>query len=69
MEDVLGSSWQLPKEDEKVQPLWSDKMVDLLAKLLQEMGKSLGYEFDEVHIKKAYTPQRHTQELKMKIIY
>lgn len=57
--DHLGS---FPKEDEKVQPLWSDKMVDLLAKLLQEMGKSLGYEFDEVHIKKGiYSPEAHAR--------
>ena len=51
-----------PKEDEKVQPVWSDKMADLLAKLLQEMGKSLGYDFDEVHIKKGiYSPEAHSR--------
>lgn len=31
-----------PKEDEKAQAVWVDKKTDLLAKLLQEMGNSLG---------------------------
>lgn len=57
--DHLGN---FPKDDEKAQPVWSDKMADLLAKLLQEMGKSLGYEFDEVHIKKGiYSPEAHAR--------
>jgi hypothetical protein len=55
--DHLGN---YPNDDEKTQPVWLDKMADLLAKLLQEMGKSLGYEFDEVHIKKGiYSPVAH----------
>jgi len=55
--DHLGS---YPNEDEKAQPVWSDKMAGLLAKLLQAMGKSLSYEFDEVHIKKGiYSPVAH----------
>ncbi len=57
--DHLGN---FPKDDEKAQPVWSNKMVDLLAKLLQEMGKSLGYDFDEVHIKKGiYSPEGHAR--------
>ena len=57
--DHLGN---YPKDDEKHQPVWADKRVDLLAKLLLEMGKSLGYEFDEVHIKKGiYAPEGHAQ--------
>lgn len=51
-----------PNDDEKAQPVWSSKMADLLAKLLQEMGKSLGYDFDEVHIKKGiYLPEAHAR--------
>lgn len=51
-----------PKEDEKLQPRWGEKRIDLLASLLIEMGKSLGYEFDEVDVKKGiYTPEAHSQ--------
>lgn len=57
--DHLGS---FPKDDEKAQPVWSSKMVDLLATLLQVMGKSLGYDFDEVHLKKGiYSPEGHAR--------
>ncbi|MFO1434813.1 MAG: DUF6680 family protein [Candidatus Competibacteraceae bacterium] len=59
--DHLGS---LP-QGEDVQsrfPVWSEKKVDLLADLLIEMGKPLGYEFDAVHVKKGiYLPVGHTQ--------
>lgn len=49
-----------PKDDEKRQPVWSEKSVELLARVLIAMGQSLGYEFDEVHIKKGiYFPQAH----------
>jgi hypothetical protein len=49
-----------PKEDEKRQPLWAERRVDLLTALLLEMGRSLGYEFDEVHVKKGiYAPEAH----------
>ncbi len=51
-----------PKEDERIQALWGEKRVDLLARLLMEMGNSLGYEFDEVHVKKGiYAPEAHSQ--------
>lgn len=51
-----------PKEDEKLQAIWGEKRIDLLARLLMEMGKSLGYEFDEVHVKKGiYAPEAHSQ--------
>ncbi len=57
--DHLGN---YPKDDEKHQPVWADKRVDLLANLLLEMGKSLGYQFDDVHIKKGiYAPEVHAQ--------
>jgi len=51
-----------PNDDEKAQPVWSSKMADLLATLLQVMGKSLGYDFDEVHIRKGiYLPEAHAR--------
>ena len=57
--DHLG---HYPKDDEKQQPAWGERRVDLLSKLLREMGKSLGYVFDEVHIKRGiYAPEAHAQ--------
>ena len=57
--DHLGS---YPKDDKEAQAVWADKRVDLLAKLLSEMGASLGYTFDDVHIKKGiYAPEAHAQ--------
>lgn len=51
-----------PKEDEKLQAIWGDKRIDLLAQLLMAMGQSLGYEFDQVHVKKGiYAPEAHSQ--------
>ncbi len=51
-----------PRDNESLQPVWADKRIDFLAKLLQEMGHSLGYDFDEVHIKKGiYIPEAHTK--------
>jgi len=49
-------------EDEATQKRWGEKRVDRLTTLLLEMGKSLGYEFDEVHVKKGvYAPEAHSQ--------
>ena len=43
-------------------PIWSERKADLLAELLMEMGKPLGYDFDVVHVKKGiYLPVGHTQ--------
>lgn len=57
--DHLG---HYPKDDEKSQPGWGERRVDLLAKLLIEMGKSLGYLFDEVHVRRGiYAPEAHAQ--------
>lgn len=51
-----------PKEDEKAQDFWGGRRIDLLTRLLMAMGKSLGYEFDEVHVKKGiYAPEAHSQ--------
>ena len=67
---VVADAWRTyldhlghyPKDDEKQQPVWGERRVDLLAKLLIEMGKSLGYVFDEVHIKRGiYAPEAHSQ--------
>lgn len=55
--DHLGS---YPKEGQVLQPRWAEKRIDLLTQLLIEMGGSLGYEFDEVHVKKGiYAPEAH----------
>ncbi|MEC9267067.1 MAG: DUF6680 family protein [Pseudomonadota bacterium] len=49
-----------PKENQNQQGYWSEKRIDYLAALLEEMGKSLGYQFDQVHIKKGiYAPEAH----------
>jgi hypothetical protein len=51
-----------PKDDEKQQPVWHGRRMDLLGKLLIEMGKSLGYAFDEVHVKRGiYAPEAHAK--------
>ncbi|QZN91905.1 DUF6680 family protein [Idiomarina abyssalis] len=45
-------------DDEELGKVWVDKSNDLLSDLLYEMGISLGFEFDKVHIKKAgYIPK------------
>ena len=57
--DHLG---HYPKDDKEQQPVWGDRRVDLLSKLLIEMGKSLNYLFDEIHVKRAiYAPEAHAQ--------
>lgn len=52
-----------PKDSEEaIQQQWVDKRIDRLTTLLMEMGKCLGYEFDEVHVKKGvYAPEAHGQ--------
>lgn len=43
---------------------WIEKSDDLLAELLQIMGKSLGYDFDKVKIKRGiYVPRSHGEEM------
>jgi hypothetical protein len=55
--DCLGD---FPKNNEALEPVWAERRVTLLTKLLLEMGRSLGFEFDEVHIKKGiYSPEGH----------
>ncbi|MEO8839424.1 MAG: DUF6680 family protein [Herbaspirillum sp.] len=51
-----------PKEDEKYQVIWGEKRLDLLTELLIAMGKSLGYEFDQVEVKKGiYAPMAYSR--------
>ena len=51
------------QEQSHAQAVWDDKKQDRLAGLLNEMGKSLGYNFDEVDIKKGiYSPEAHGQQ-------
>ena len=54
--------YSFPKENENQQLAWGNKRIELLSDLLIEMGKSLGYSFDQVHVKKAiYSPEAHAQ--------
>ena len=40
--------------------IWAEKLNELNGSLLQKIGNSLGYDFDEIQIKKgAYSPQAH----------
>jgi hypothetical protein len=51
--DLLGDQSISPEQ-------WTIRRVDLLVDLLSAMGKSLGYDFDKVHIKNAtYVPVAH----------
>ena len=50
-----------PKDDAAMANVWVEKKNDQLSDLLYEMGVSLGFEFDKVHIKKAgYIPKAYT---------
>jgi hypothetical protein len=52
-----------PNDDENMQKIWSEKKNDQLSDLLYEMGESLGFDFDKVHIKKAgYIPQAYADQ-------
>ncbi|HQO21144.1 MAG TPA: hypothetical protein PLA03_12405 [Acidobacteriota bacterium] len=55
-----------PKEGEDLeqrQVVWSDKLNDLLPKLLVKMGMALGYDFNSVDIRRgAYSPVAHANE-------
>lgn len=58
--DHLGS---FPIGEDNLQKIWVEKRNDQLSDLLYEMGESLGFEFDKVHIKKAgYVPQAHADK-------
>lgn len=52
-----------PNDDESLVNIWADKRNDLLSDLIYEMGSSLGFEFDKVHIKKAgYIPKAYADK-------
>ncbi len=52
-----------PKDDEPMAKVWVEKKNDLLSDLLYEMGVSLGFDFDKVHIKKAgYIPKAYSDQ-------
>lgn len=52
-----------PDDDENMQKIWGEKRNDQLSDLLYEMGESLGFEFDKVHIKKAgYFPKAYADQ-------
>ncbi len=58
--DHLGSN---SGDNDSAQAIWADKKDDLLSDLLYEMGQSLGFDFDKVHIKKAgYVPIAYSDE-------
>lgn len=59
-----------PNDDESMQKIWEEKRNDQLSDLLYEMGESLGFDFDKVHIKKAgYFPKAYAdQETEQKYI-
>jgi len=71
--EYLDHFGQGPKEGEKDYSAkldtWVKKGDDLLADLLQTIGKSLGYDFDKVKIKRGiYTPRGHGEEMEDQFI-
>jgi Family of unknown function (DUF6680) len=58
--DNLTRLDQDPQKQKEQLPAWSEKNQELLANLLHDMGKAVGYDFDTVHLKRsAYTPIGH----------
>lgn len=65
----VKSSWRLYLDhlgsfpvngNEQIVAVWSDRRSDLFASLLVDMGQSIGFDFDSVHIKKSiYYPEAH----------
>jgi hypothetical protein len=59
----LGSLPSDPEQKKAALPLWTDKLGDYLAELLEAMGKCFGYDFDKVQIKKGiYSPEGHAHD-------
>jgi hypothetical protein len=59
--DNLNSLPQDPAEQERQLPVWTQRNGELLANLLHDMGKAVGYDFDMVQIRRGiYTPVAHT---------
>jgi len=66
--EYLDHFSQGPQEGDKDYPTklasWLERGDDLLANLLRTMGKSLGYDFDKVKIKRGiYFPRAHGEEM------
>lgn len=58
----LDHLFSYPRDKKELEPQWEEKRFDCLTNLLMEMGKALGYDFDEVHVKKGvYAPTAHSQ--------
>lgn len=71
--EYLDNLTQLEQDPEKQKaqlPAWSEKNQELLANLLHDMGKAVGYEFDKVQLKRSiYTPVGHANmELEAQLI-
>jgi len=58
--DHLGSLSQDPEQQRQDMPAWTQRTGDLLADLLVDMGKAVGYDFDRVQIRRGiYIPIGH----------
>jgi|SRR6267154_2890262 len=58
--DHLNSLSQDPAMQAMQMPVWTERIGDLLAHLLHDMGKAVGYDFDTVQIRRGiYTPIAH----------
>jgi uncharacterized protein DUF6680 len=58
--DHLASLDPDPDRQKAQLPAWSQKNQDLLADLLHDMGKAVGYNFDKVQIRRGiYSPMGH----------
>ena len=59
----INTKWKVYFEhlvsNARVVPNWGDKRFVLLYDLLLAMSQFLGYDFDEVEIKKVYSPEGH----------
>jgi hypothetical protein len=61
--EYLDHLFKPQEENVELQKTWSEKADDFLAELLYEMGKTLGFNFDKVKIKRGiYSPKGHGEE-------
>jgi hypothetical protein len=68
--DHLGSLSQDPDQQAQQLPMWTERNGDLLADLLHDMGKAVGYDFDKVQIRRGiYIPMGHANfEIEMQLL-
>jgi len=58
--DHLNSLSQDPATQTQQMPVWTERNGDLLANLLHDMGRAVGYDFDTVQIRRGiYAPIAH----------